>query len=124
MLYAASKGLQNPTNDSCKDSEVVCLDIKQLGLEGGGTKMLQRDLSNSNCKGLERPSSGNVHLESRLGNIWGATGGSFAGMVYDAQFLSPSLTTMGGGGRMPHVVIVYKQCTSNKRQRAVGSGVM
>lgn len=37
--------------------------------------------------------------EIRLGNIWGATGGSFAGMVYDQQALSPSITTMGGGGQ-------------------------
>ena len=43
--------------------------------------------------------------EIRLGNIWGATGGSFAGMVYDQQALSPSITTMGGGGRQPHVVV-------------------
>ena len=34
--------------------------------------------------------------EIRLGNIFGATGGSFAGMVYAAHALAPALNTMGG----------------------------
>lgn len=36
--------------------------------------------------------------EVRIGNIYGATGGNHAGMVYDKRFLSPALNTCGGGG--------------------------
>lgn len=43
--------------------------------------------------------------EIRLGNLFGATGGSFAGMVYDQKGLCPALNTMGGGGRQPHIVV-------------------
>ena len=34
---------------------------------------------------------------NRLGNIYGFTGGSFAGMVYSTDGLSPSLNTSQGG---------------------------
>lgn len=43
--------------------------------------------------------------EIRLGNLNGFTGGSFAGQVYDLEGLSPSITTMQGGGREPHIII-------------------
>lgn len=33
----------------------------------------------------------------RLFNIYGFTGGSFAGNVYDPTGIAPSLNTMGGG---------------------------
>lgn len=46
--------------------------------------------------------------EVRIGNIFGATGGNHAGMVYDKNGLSPTLNTMGGGGRQPHIVVVIK----------------
>ena len=46
--------------------------------------------------------------EIRLGNIFGATGGSFAGMVYAAHGLAPALNTMGGGGKQPHIVVRCK----------------
>ena len=42
--------------------------------------------------------------EKRLGNIFGATGGSYAGQVYDTNYLGPSLTTMQGGDRQPMIV--------------------
>lgn len=32
----------------------------------------------------------------KLGNINGYTGGSFSGMVYDAEGLAPTITTYGG----------------------------
>lgn len=48
------------------------------------------------------------NFEIRLGNIFGATGGSFAGMVYDKNGLSPTLNTMQGGGRQPHIIEVNK----------------
>ena len=46
-----------------------------------------------------------MSLERRIGNLWGATGGSFAGMVYDSKYLAPSITTAQGGGRQPHIVV-------------------
>ena len=33
----------------------------------------------------------------KIGNIYGATGGSFAGMIYDSIGLSPSINTGEGG---------------------------
>ena len=42
--------------------------------------------------------------ECRIGNIYGASGGSHAGQVYDSDHLAPTLTDMQGGGRQPHVV--------------------
>lgn len=33
----------------------------------------------------------------RIGNIYGFTGGSFAGMVYGVNGCAPALNTMGGG---------------------------
>ena len=46
--------------------------------------------------------------EKRLGNIFGATGGSYAGQVYDKDYLAPSLTTMQGGDRQPMIVDVVR----------------
>ena len=61
--------------------------------------------------GLQKSSEG-ADREKRLGNLNGFTGGSFAGMVYHTEYLSPSLTTMGEGGRMPHIVVSYENRTS------------
>lgn len=46
--------------------------------------------------------------EKRLGNIYGAEGGSYAGQVYESDGISPTLTDMQGGGRQPHVVEVNR----------------
>lgn len=46
--------------------------------------------------------------ECRLGNLNGATGGNYAGQVYDKDYLCPTLTDMQGGGRQPHIVEVEK----------------
>ena len=35
---------------------------------------------------------------NRIGNIFGFTGGSYSGNVYDKDHLSPTLNTMQGGG--------------------------
>lgn len=35
--------------------------------------------------------------EKRLGNIYGCTGGNFAGNVYDSRFLAPAILTAQGG---------------------------
>ena len=34
--------------------------------------------------------------QKKLFNIYGATGGNFAGNVYDAEYIVPALSTMGG----------------------------
>lgn len=43
----------------------------------------------------------------RIGNIFGFTGGSFAGMVYGTSGCAPALNTMGGGRREP-LILVYE----------------
>lgn len=44
----------------------------------------------------------------RLGNIYGFTGGSYAGNVYSPNGMCPSINTAGGGNREPIVVIKYE----------------
>ena len=34
--------------------------------------------------------------QKKLFNIYGATGGNFAGNVYDSEYIAPALSTMGG----------------------------
>lgn len=41
----------------------------------------------------------------RLGNIYGFTGGSYAGNVYSHRGLCPAINTAGGGNREPIVII-------------------
>ena len=45
---------------------------------------------------------------NKIGNIWGYNTKTtdFAGNVFDIFAISPTLTTMSGGGRMPHIVEV------------------
>lgn len=42
----------------------------------------------------------------RLGNIYGFTGGSYAGNVYAPNGICPTINTCGGGNREPMVVEV------------------
>lgn len=42
--------------------------------------------------------------EIRIGNIYGATGGNFAGNVYDKNGIAPTINTCGGGGREPMII--------------------
>lgn len=49
----------------------------------------------------------------RLGNIFGYTGGNFAGNVYDKLSLSPTLNTIQGGNRQPMII-------DNPNQKLVG----
>jgi len=48
----------------------------------------------------------------RLGSIFGHTGGSFAGLVYHPEGLSPTINTAQGGLRMP--LIIEEQNGRNK----------
>lgn len=43
-----------------------------------------------------------------LGGLYGATKGGYAGTVFDARLLCPSINCMSGGGRQPHVVVKEK----------------
>ena len=43
-------------------------------------------------------------MEVRLGNIFGFTGGNYAGNVYDQNFMCPTLNTMQGGCKQPMII--------------------
>lgn len=45
----------------------------------------------------------------RGGNIYGFTGGSYAGMVYAPVGLCPTINTMGGGNREPMILEIYEK---------------
>lgn len=46
-----------------------------------------------------------MNSEKRLGNLYGCTGGNYAGNVYAVNALAPSIMTAQGGGRQPHIVV-------------------
>ena len=41
----------------------------------------------------------------KLGNIYGFTGGNFAGNVYSTKGIAPALKTMQGGNRQPLIIV-------------------
>lgn len=43
-------------------------------------------------------------MERRIGNIFGFTGGNYAGNVYDQNYMCPTLNTMQGGWKQPMVI--------------------
>ena len=45
-----------------------------------------------------------TNREKRLGNLWGATGGNYAGNVYDKDYIAPTVNTCGGGYREPIIL--------------------
>ena len=45
-----------------------------------------------------------MEKEQKIGNIFGFTGGNYAGNVYDKDHLSPTLKTMQGGSNQPMIV--------------------
>lgn len=72
-------------------------------------KLTERiDMKNDLGKIAKQASKQASNAECRLGNLNGATGGSYAGQVYDQDYLCPTLTDMQGGGRQPHIVEVKK----------------
>ena len=50
---------------------------------------------------------------NKVGNLFGATGGSFAGNIYNPDGLAPTLNTSGGGYREPMIVEVYEESIRN-----------
>lgn len=45
-----------------------------------------------------------TNREKKIGNIFGATGGNFAGNVYDKNYIAPAINTAQGGGRQPMII--------------------
>ena len=45
-----------------------------------------------------------TNREKKIGNIFGATGGNYAGNVYDSDYIAPTLNTCGGGYREPMII--------------------
>lgn len=41
----------------------------------------------------------------RIANLYGYNGGNFGGNIYDTCGLSPTINCMGGGNRMPLIII-------------------
>ena len=60
----------------------------------------------SNTKGLQR--SGESDGTRKLGNMFGATGGNYAGNVYGITGVAPTINTAQGGYRMPIIVCAMR----------------
>lgn len=45
-----------------------------------------------------------TNREMKIGNIFGATGGNYAGNVYDQDYLAPAINTAQGGYRQPIII--------------------
>ena len=56
----------------------------------------------------------------RVGNIYGFTGGSYAGAVYDPEGIAPSIDTMSGGNRQPMIVAMRGRNPDNPSDRKGG----
>lgn len=50
----------------------------------------------------------------KLGNLYGFTGGSYAGNVYDRHGICPTLNTVSGGNRQV-MIFVKKERASNEK---------
>lgn len=60
--------------------------------------------------------------QKKLFNIYGATGGNFAGNVYDAEHIAPALSTMGGGNQQPIIVEMNKDTSFIQRPHGFNKG--
>lgn len=56
----------------------------------------------------------------KIGNIYGYTGGSYAGAVYDPKGIGPSIDTMSGGNRQPMIVAMRGRNPDNPSDRRAG----
>lgn len=59
-------------------------------------------------------------MEQKIGNIFGFTGGNYAGNVYDKDHLSPTLNTMQGGCKQP--MIVETKCVGGLGEKKSNNG--
>ena len=55
--------------------------------------------------------------EKKIGNIYGFTGGNYAGNVYDKNYICPALSTMGGGNQQPMIVAMRGRNPDNPKSR-------
>lgn len=71
----------------------------------------------------------NYNREKKIGNIYGFTGGNYAGNVYDENYLCPAFSCMSGGNRQPMIiedfykkrdVRVYKKYAPTIRSERIG----
>ena len=58
----------------------------------------------------------------RIGNLFVAEGGSFAGQIYLPSGLCPTINTAGGGMREPMILEVYEEYCSDKVSARMVSG--
>lgn len=80
---------------------------------GGGICPTQR--ANKTCCGVIEV----METEQKIGNIFGFTGGNYAGNVYDKDHLSPTLNTMQGGCKQPMIIDEPKCLNSKGGRRSV-----
>lgn len=59
-------------------------------------------------------------MEKKIGNIFGFTGGNYAGNVYDKDYLSPTLNTMQGGCKQS--MIVETKCVGGLGEKKSNNG--
>lgn len=83
---------------------------------GGGICPTQR--ANKTCCGVIEV----METEQKIGNIFGFTGGNYAGNVYDKDHLSPTLNTMQGGCKQP-MIIDEPKCLNSKGGRGGVEGL-
>lgn len=50
-----------------------------------------------------------TNRERKIGNIFGATGGNYAGNVYDKNYIAPAINTCQGGYREPIIIEKYEE---------------
>lgn len=50
-----------------------------------------------------------TNREKRIGNLFGATGGNYAGNVYDPNYIAPAINTCQGGYREPIIIEEYEE---------------
>ena len=58
----------------------------------------------------------------KIGNLFGATGGSYAGNIYDPEGLCPTINCSGGGWREPMIMEVYEDEADTISSRVVPGG--
>lgn len=51
----------------------------------------------------------NENEEKKLGNLFGCTGGNFAGNVYDKNYICPTILTAQVGQRQPMIIEYGKE---------------
>lgn len=93
--------INNPTRKNVSN----CITAKDYGISN------QRSLGNAVIEMAEK----------MLGNIYGFSGGNYAGNVYDNKSLSPTIRTYQGGNQQPMIVAMRGRNPDNPSDRTAGS---